>query len=507
MALRNRGTRTAASPAPSQAQPASAAGEQPHASADAKDAKPKSGKAKKQPFMPTTPQQVAQLYHEAVEKFNRLVRRKSAREMNVLNKLPEDPPGRHIPYLAMPAHAKRDSLLSSTSHFDDFRGVYNLALIVLFVFGIRIAAENYMRYGLLVDLSFVVEFFDDRNFPGLYLLILMHLQLLVALGIEKLASKGLPSSIVAFCNTINIATLLLLPCVVSIQRDLSAVVSALVLFKATIISMKLVSYSLVNNHWRNVWLLRDVRNDLVVASTELSHAAAASRATSRKPSRRTSTSMEEMDEDESANQGEMTEAEPGPSTMLSNPIHSDDANDDVIDEEEDDDDDDVTVDPWVEYPNNLTVSNILFFLCVPTLCYELNYPRTQRIRKSFLLRRSFEVIILLILIVSLAQQWIVPTVNNAFTHEIDIPLSELIFRTLKLSVPNNIVCKVLFRCIASMFCSVRRCPDFLGVHDVCAFLSLVSLFADLSVAVVSCNLLYMRECFFLQHASSADQYT
>ena len=29
----------------------------------------------------------------------------------------------------------------------------------------------------------------------------------------------------------------------------------------------------------------------------------------------------------------------------------------------------------VEYPNNLTVRNLFYFVMVPTLCYEFNYPR------------------------------------------------------------------------------------------------------------------------------------
>ncbi len=41
--------------------------------------------------------------------------------------------GKH--HLAMPSHAQRDSLLHSKSGFDDFRGLYNLALLALVGFG------------------------------------------------------------------------------------------------------------------------------------------------------------------------------------------------------------------------------------------------------------------------------------------------------------------------------------------------------------------------------------
>ncbi|XP_026681463.1 diacylglycerol O-acyltransferase 1-like [Diaphorina citri] len=38
----------------------------------------------------------------------------------------------------------------------------------------------------------------------------------------------------------------------------------------------------------------------------------------------------------------------------------------------------------VEYPHNLNLSDILYFVCAPTVCYELNFPRTDRIRKRLM---------------------------------------------------------------------------------------------------------------------------
>ena len=36
-----------------------------------------------------------------------------------------------VPYVELPAHAVRDSLLHSGSGFDNYRGLYNLAILVL----------------------------------------------------------------------------------------------------------------------------------------------------------------------------------------------------------------------------------------------------------------------------------------------------------------------------------------------------------------------------------------
>lgn len=38
----------------------------------------------------------------------------------------------------------------------------------------------------------------------------------------------------------------------------------------------------------------------------------------------------------------------------------------------------------VKYPNNLNIRDIAYFMAIPTLCYELNFPRTDRIRKRYL---------------------------------------------------------------------------------------------------------------------------
>ena len=40
----------------------------------------------------------------------------------------------------------------------------------------------------------------------------------------------------------------------------------------------------------------------------------------------------------------------------------------------------------VQYPDNLNLLDLYYFILAPTLCYELNFPRTQRIRKRYVLR-------------------------------------------------------------------------------------------------------------------------
>ena len=67
----------------------------------------------------------------------------------------------------------------------------------------------------------------------------------------------------------------------------------------------------------------------------------------------------------------------------------------------------------MQYPDNLTVKDIYYFWLAPTLCYEVNFPRMGRVRKTFLIRRALEVVVGVNLVLALAQQWIIPSVVNS----------------------------------------------------------------------------------------------
>ncbi|XP_032775787.1 diacylglycerol O-acyltransferase 1 isoform X2 [Strigops habroptila] len=98
----------------------------------------------------------------------------------------------------------------------------------------------------------------------------------------------------------------------------------------------------------------------------------------------------------------------------------------------------------VTYPGNLTYGNLYYFLFAPTLCYELNFPRSPRIRKRFLLRRLFEMLFFIQLLVGLIQQWMVPTIQNSMKPFRDMDYSRIIERLLKLAVPNHLIWLIFF---------------------------------------------------------------
>ncbi|XP_004618769.1 diacylglycerol O-acyltransferase 1 [Sorex araneus] len=98
----------------------------------------------------------------------------------------------------------------------------------------------------------------------------------------------------------------------------------------------------------------------------------------------------------------------------------------------------------VDYPDNLHYRDLYYFLFAPTLCYELNFPRSPRIRKRFLLRRLLEMLFFTQLLVGLIQQWMVPTIQNSMKPFKDMDYSRIIERLLKLAIPNHLIWLIFF---------------------------------------------------------------
>lgn len=67
----------------------------------------------------------------------------------------------------------------------------------------------------------------------------------------------------------------------------------------------------------------------------------------------------------------------------------------------------------VTYPQNLTTANFIDFLFCPTLCYELEYPRTERIRWSEIFIKALAVFGCIFLLTLTSEEFIVPVLNEA----------------------------------------------------------------------------------------------
>lgn len=88
----------------------------------------------------------------------------------------------------------------------------------------------------------------------------------------------------------------------------------------------------------------------------------------------------------------------------------------------------------VQYPDNLTLRDLYYYLLAPTLCYELNFPKTDRIRKRFLMKRIFEVVLGVQLIFCIMQQYMIPTIKNSLIPFSNMDYTKSTERLLKLAV-------------------------------------------------------------------------
>eukprot|EP00158_Paraphelidium_tribonemae_P001906 Partr_v1_DN24941_c0_g1_i1_m45511 putative o-acyltransferase len=87
------------------------------------------------------------------------------------------------------------------------------------------------------------------------------------------------------------------------------------------------------------------------------------------------------------------------------------------------------------FPNNLSISNLAYFLAAPTLCYQASYPRTEKIRYRFAVKRVMELLSIIGMMWFIIKQYTIPTLTNSLRpfETFNFILFE---RILKLSIPS-----------------------------------------------------------------------
>ncbi|KAM3614120.1 uncharacterized protein V6R79_010444 [Siganus canaliculatus] len=277
-------------------------------------------------------------------------------------------------------HRTQQSLLSSASGYNNYRGVLNWCVVMLVLSNARLFLENLLRYGILVDPIQVISLFlkDPYSWPAACLVIVSNVFILVALYTERQLSKGSFSELVGFLvHGINLTIMLTFPAVVVLLvPSTTPVGGAFCLGSYTILFLKLYSYKDVNLWCRELSTIkaRTLARSLSCPSAQQLG-------------------------------GE---------------------------------------DSQVCYPGNLTIRDMYYFVFAPTLCYELNFPRSPKIRMGFLVRRLFEMLFFTQLLVALTQQWMIPIIQSSMKPLEDMDLSRMTERLLRLAVPNHLLWLMFF---------------------------------------------------------------
>ena len=89
----------------------------------------------------------------------------------------------------------------------------------------------------------------------------------------------------------------------------------------------------------------------------------------------------------------------------------------------------------------ISLNRLFYFLLAPTLCYQLEYPRTANIRKSWLIKRICEFMLVTALQILLWFQYINPELSNIYATLMkdDYTYLQIFNRHLRLAVPNTIM--------------------------------------------------------------------
>ncbi|CAK6949358.1 diacylglycerol O-acyltransferase 1a [Scomber scombrus] len=279
-------------------------------------------------------------------------------------------------------HVLQESLLSSASGYSNYRGILNWCVVMLVLSNARLFLENIIKYGILVDPIQVVSLFlkDPYSWPAACLIIVSNMFILAALYTERRLAVGTISENVGLMLHIFSLTALLIFPSFVVLTVTSMTPVGGVLSLGVYTVLFLKLYSYQDT---NRWC-REIRQ---------------------------------------AKAKKLTRSYSCPSVAQSNgsAVHA-----------------------HVSYPGNLTHRDIYYFVFAPTLCYQLNFPRSSRIRKSFLIRRLFEMLFFMQLLVGLIQQWMVPTIQNSMKPFQEMDFSRMVERLLKLAVPNHLIWLIFF---------------------------------------------------------------
>ncbi|XP_036371818.1 diacylglycerol O-acyltransferase 1a [Megalops cyprinoides] len=279
-------------------------------------------------------------------------------------------------------HKLQESLLSSASGYSNYRGILNWCVVMLVLSNARLFLENIIKYGILVDPIQVVSLFlkDPYSWPAPCLVIVSNVFLMAALYIERRLSVGTVSE--RFGTLLHTANLSTILCFPAVTV-------------LTVNSITPVGAVFALGVYTIIFLKLYSYRDMNKWCREIRHAKART----------------------------LSRSHSCPTVQRSNGS---------------------AVQAQVSYPGNLTHRDLYYFVFAPTLCYELNFPRSTRIRKRFLLRRLFEMLFFMQLLVGLIQQWMVPTIQNSMKPFQDMDFSRMIERLLKLAVPNHLIWLIFF---------------------------------------------------------------
>jgi len=213
---------------------------------------------------------------------------------------------------------------------------------------------------------------------------LLNVNVLLSLAIEKVAARHVvPELVVRVLSFLNLASVLGVPCIV-IYSPLASTppAASCYVFIATVLWMKLVSYTHVNQDLRKYTRANDED------AMELRRSLAAK-----------------------VKHAETT----------------------------------------TEYPANLSVADLYYFWAAPTLSYQLDYPRTEKIRGGYVASLVSQIVVFSGLIIFISAQYILPHIKAAMPDFESGSIPVIVERVLRLSLSTTYVWLLGFYLVFHLF--------------------------------------------------------
>ena len=335
-------------------------------------------------------------------------------------------------------HRPNISLISSGSNFSNFTGFLNLAILLLILSNARVFLENVLINGIRVNYFVIFDLiFNFHTFPNLLILFVGFFSCLLAVLIEKKIVKMVQfkfeklskkvedkdrhrideirqelqtvSNLGIKIHLINLVAFLVYSTVSVLINALSPTTSTIALAFVLVAELKLWSYVQTNWWYRDDLILKlchDLRHKIL---------------------------QNEKNQSKKGLQSNRSKSKSISFDIISSSLTSLDSND--IDQD---------AATFYKYPMNIRYRNMVFFVLCPTLCYEINFPRTSKIRFPFIFRRLLEIFILIQVEFAMIQQWIVPILETALPKMLNKDATYTIEKVLRLVLPNHIVWLTFF---------------------------------------------------------------
>jgi len=183
-----------------------------------------------------------------------LSQRGSAANLKAIKKIEKKKPTAFTFPASRPMHkGVKHSLLSSESQNQNYRGFFNLGVIILIVTNSRLIIDNMLKYGLLLGFP-TEESLHSINlvhWPCTEGFLLMQVHLALTLQVERAAAKEIFSETVAILlNSLNIAAQLGVATWLVWSFPVTSIAGLLFMLASVTLWMKLVSYVHVNRDLR-----------------------------------------------------------------------------------------------------------------------------------------------------------------------------------------------------------------------------------------------------------------